>query len=227
MARSSKTIKSEPATIVAMQKIKQLIFNGDLVADSNHLETELAELLGLSRTPVREATLMLQAQGLLQVQPRKGIKIKAISVDDINDFYEVLSEIECLAVKRAAGSKLPATALDSAQQSIKKIDRALKKDDRNAWSVADEEFHNELVRLGGNKQVVAMVTNIHDQLRRLRTVTLKMRPTPERSQKEHSDLCDAIINGDAPLAGKIIRAHRVEAKNMLIELLENTGLKRL
>jgi len=100
----SKEPKQQSATHTAMHKIRQLIFSGDLVADSNHLETELATRLGMSRTAVREATLILQAQGLLEVQPRKGIKIKAISVQDMAEIYEVLTELECLAAKRAAES---------------------------------------------------------------------------------------------------------------------------
>jgi len=101
MKVDSKEPKQRPAnrsaTYVAMHNIRQLIFSGDLVADSNHLETELATRLGMSRTPVREATLMLQAQGLLEVQPRKGIKIKSISVQDMADIYEMLTALECLA----------------------------------------------------------------------------------------------------------------------------------
>ncbi len=227
MTRILKPAKSPPATIVAMQKIKQLIFSGELAADSNHLETELAELLGMSRTPVREATLMIQAQGLLEVKPRKGIRIKAISISDINNFYDVLTELECLAIARAASAELSMNMISEAQTLIDTIGCALAREDRHAWIAADEEFHCELVKLSGNEQLVTITRNIHEQMRRLRMVTLHMRPLPEQSQEDHKAILNAILGGDATLAGKIARDHRNAARTMLIEILQNAGFKRL
>lgn len=219
--------KQPSATKIAADKIKHLIFTGELVADSNHLETELAERLGISRTPVREATLTLQAAGLLEVQPRKGIRVKAISVQDMSDIYEVLTEMECLAAKRAANLGFSRADIKPLLGAIDEMTLALNKEDRESWSVADEAFHLSLVQLSGNKHLENVVRNLNDQVRRVRAITLNMRPLPTKSNKDHRKLCRAILSGDADLAVDIHRQHREHAAKLLIDILNKSGLKRL
>ncbi len=227
MADVTKAPKQQSATHVAMQKIRQLIFSGELLPDSNHLETELANRLGMSRTPVREATLMLQAQGLLEVQPRKGIKIKAISVQDMANIYAVLTELECMSARTAAQAGLSNKMLRPMRDTIRAMDTALANENREAWAEADEAFHFELVRLSDNLYIENIVSNVNDQVRRARAITLNMRPLPTKSNKDHRKLCQAILQGDSELADEIHRAHRETARDMLIEILNNAGFKRV
>ena len=173
---SARQQKQQSATQLAADKIRQLIFTGELVADSNHLETELAERLGMSRTPVREATLTLQANGLLEIQPRKGIRIKAITVQDVIDLYEVLTEMECLAAKRAANAGYNKSDLKPLLDAVQVMEQSLNDEDLESWAEADELFHLELVRFSGNQYIEGMVKNINDQVRRVRSITLNMRP---------------------------------------------------
>ena len=91
--------KPKTITTQAMEQIRQLIFDGELAAGSDHLESELAERLGMSRTPVREATLMLAQQGLLEVRPRKGVRISALSLKDMEEIYSILTELESLSAE--------------------------------------------------------------------------------------------------------------------------------
>lgn len=227
MTAVSKEPKQRSATHVAMHKIRQLIFSGDLVADSNHLETELAERLGMSRTPVREATLMLQSQGLLEVQPRKGIKIKSIDVQDMADIYEMLTVLECLAAKRAAEAGLTNKELKTMRDTIKQMDSAIAEDNRDDWAKADEAFHDELLRLGDNIHVENTVKMINDQIRRARLITLNLRPLPTKSNKDHRKLCQAILKRDAAMAVDVLRRHREAASEILIAALNSAGLKRI
>lgn len=223
----SRDPKQRSATHVAMHQIRQLIFSGELVADSNHLETELATRLGMSRTPVREATLMLQAQGLLEVQPRKGIKIKSITVQDMADIYELLTALECLAAKRAAEAGFVNKELKAMRDTIKEMDSALAAQNREAWAEADEAFHRELIRLGGNKHIENIVKMVNDQIRRARAITLNMRPLPTKSNKDHRKLCQAILKGDAAMAVDVHRRHREAASELLVGILNSSGLKRI
>lgn len=223
----SKSTKQPSATTVAAEKIRQLIFSGELIAGSNHLESELAERLGMSRTPVREATLTLQAQGLLVVQPRKGVKIKSISTDEIFHLCDILTDLECLAAKRAANSGHSKSDLETLFNAVDAMQLALDNDDRNAWAKADEEFHAELIELSRNKYLIAVVKNINDQIRRVRAITLNMRPTPTDANKAHSQLSQAILKGDADTAVEVHRAHLENSTQMFIQILNQSGLKRV
>lgn len=227
MPASDKPKAQQSAAITAMNKIKDLIFTGELTADSNHLETELAERLGMSRTPIREATIMLEAHGLLDVQPRKGVRIKAISVQDMADIYDILTELESLAARRAAERKPDKAEMTVLLSAIDEMDDALSAEDRERWASADEKFHTELVRLGGNRHIQDMVRIVTDQVRRARSITLHMRPLPTRSNADHRKVCTAILKGDADKAQSIHRAHRQNASALLISLMESSGLRRV
>jgi len=219
--------KPKSQTHRAVQSIRALIFSGELAAGTDHLEQELAERLGMSRTPVREATLILEAQGLLEVRARKGVRILALSPDDMSEIYEVLTELESLAAFRAAQKKYSAEALSKLSHCIDDMDAALRSEDREAWAIADENFHDELVALGGNSRICSIVALYNDQVRRARIMTLHMRPMPHQSNHDHRALYDAIARGDATAAQKIHHDHRAKAHQMLVKLLKQFGLKHV
>lgn len=219
--------RAKSNTQTALDEIRKLIFSGELSADSNHLESELADRLGMSRTPVREATLMLAAQGLLEVRPRKGVLIKAISAKDMDEVYEVLTELECLSAARAATKDYTEADLSDLKQHINDMVTALTIEDREAWAAADEAFHAELVELGGNTRVKTIVQNFNDQVRRARTLTLYMRPLPTKSNEEHRAVYDAILAGDPARARETHEQHRHNARRLLTQLLDQKGLRRI
>jgi DNA-binding GntR family transcriptional regulator len=221
--------RSTPAsnTQRAVNELRQLIFTGHLPAGSDHLESELAEMLGMSRTPVREAALMLGSQGLVALRPRKGVRILPVSADDMREIYDVLTELECLAARNAAARKPDEATLAPLSQAIHDMQIALKRDALEDWALADEQFHKELVQLGQNARIVAIVEMMTDQVRRARNVTLLMRSPPLQSNKDHLDVLEAIRAGDATKAAKIHRAHRQSSKDMIVGLLEKHKLGRI
>lgn len=210
-----------------MDELRKLIFSGKLSAGSDHLETELADLLGMSRTPVRDATLILTSQGLLEVRPRKGARILSLSVADMHEIYEVLTELESLSAARAANQNYSSDELADLAITVSDMDAALEREDRLTWARTDEAFHNELVRLGGNSRISSIVNKFNDQVRRARALTLQMRPMPLRSSEDHRALLEAIARGDAKAAHQIHWDHRDGTRKMLTRLLEQFGLKHI
>lgn len=211
----------------AVAELREMIFAGDLPAGSDHLESELAAHLGMSRTPVREAALLLESQGLVTLRPRKGVRILPVSPDDMREIYDVLTELESLAARRAAERVLTEAEIAPLAQAIADMDAALENDALEDWAQADARFHNVLVALGGNSRVQAIVGLMSDQVRRARSVTLFMRPMPKRSNQDHRSVLDAIRAGDAETAAETHRAHRQNAKEMIVDLLEKHKLNRI
>ena len=209
----------------ATTELREMIFSGELVAGSNHLESELADRLGMSRTPVREAALTLEAQGLVEMRPRKGVRILPISADDMAEIYDVLTELECLAVQEAALALHDDARLAALKDAIDAMETAIAHVDLESWAKADDRFHEELVRLGRNSRAERIVAMMSDQVRRARLTTLFMRPLPTKSNADHHRVYDAIRNGDPETAVRIHRAHRRHAKHMLVGLLKKYGLR--
>ncbi|WP_238840870.1 GntR family transcriptional regulator [Roseobacter cerasinus] len=211
----------------ALQDLREMIFSGRLSAGSNHLESELAGMLGMSRTPVREAVLMLEGQGLLELKPRKGVRILPVSPDDMREIYDVLTELESLAAERAAQKGYGAAELSDLRLAIEEMDKALLTEDLEGWAAADDRFHSELVRLGQNHRIALIVNMMRDQVRRARATTLFMRPLPLKSNEAHRRVYQAIEQGDADIARAAHRAHRQQSREMLVDLLERHRLRAL
>ncbi|GAA6209094.1 GntR family transcriptional regulator [Cognatishimia sp. WU-CL00825] len=211
----------------ALRELRKMIFSGELAGGTDHLESELAEQLGMSRTPVREAALTLENQGLLELRPRKGVRILPLSPSDMREIYEVLTELESLAAEQAAKRGYDAAALGNLARAIEDMDLAIAEQALEAWAEADDRFHAELVRLGGNSRVNTIFHMMNDQVRRARMTTLFIRPLPTKSNADHRAVYEAIKNGDAQTARTRHREHRQHAKDILIELIEKHRLSRL
>ncbi len=219
--------KPQSQTQRAATELRRMIVSGELAAGSSHLETELADLLGMSRTPVREATLMLEAQGLLEVRPRRGVKILSISPDDMEEIYQILTELECLAAERVAERCDDPAVLEPLREASRRMEAALERDDRDAWAAADEDFHSRLVELAGSERLEAVIANFNDQVRRARALTLYIRPAPLKSNADHLALIDALEKRDAALARRIHRDHRIAAKSLMTSLLRKHGFHQV
>lgn len=204
--------------------LREMIISSRLPPGSMHLESDLAALLGMSRTPVREAAIALAARGLVEVRPRRGIRILPIAAEDMEEIYSILTERESLAAWQAAKAGVPQSDLKKMRALIDAMDRALVRDDRSAWAEADAEFHRKLVRLAGNWRLEQVVATFSDQVQRARLVTLYLRPAPSRSNRDHRRLVDALAAADPEAAREIHRAHRLEAKALMIDLIRKLGV---
>lgn len=211
----------------AVTALRELILSGEMSAGSDHLESELADRLEMSRTPIREAVLVLESQGLLEVRPRKGVRVLPVSPDDMREVYDILTALESLSAERAATVGYGEAELEGLAETIALMDAAIAHEDRRAWALADDAFHTELVRLGGNTRVIEIVERMSDQVRRARAVTLFARPLPSQSNEDHRAVYEAIRAGDPLGAGARHRRHREQARDMLVELLETMGLSRV
>lgn len=219
--------KKKPNTFHAVDTLKDMILSNQLQAGSSHLEAELASLLGMSRTPVREATLILEAQGLVSVIPRHGVKILSISPNDMTEIYQVLTELECLSAELAATKNHPNEEFLVAETAIRDMEKALENEDLEAWAIADDKFHSELVRLGENQRVINIFDMYTDQVKRARMLTLRLRPIPTKSNEDHRKVLEAIRSGQSEVAVKVHKEHRIQAGQMLVNLLEKFGLSNL
>jgi DNA-binding GntR family transcriptional regulator len=107
------------------------------------------------------------------------------------------------------------------------MDKALEADDLDAWAAADERFHAQLMELAGNRQMQATVLNYWDRAHRARLFTLRLRPTPVNSTREHMQMVERLRAGDAEGAVRVTRAHRERANRELVELFERYTLAHL
>jgi DNA-binding GntR family transcriptional regulator len=207
--------------------IKRRILDNEFPPGFQVLEQALALQLGVSRTPVREALLRLQAEGLIEIVPRHGMRVLPLSIADMQEIYDVLTSLEPMAVLLVARRKPSPEALAPMEKAVRDMERALRADDRDRWAEADERFHWRLLELCGNRRLAGMVMTCWDQAHRARMFTRRLRPKPVSSTREHRAVLDAIRRGDAAGASEIYRAHRERGGRELIEVLRQYRLHRM
>jgi DNA-binding GntR family transcriptional regulator len=185
-------------------------------------ENEIAVQLGMSRTPVHEAAIRLQEEGLIEILPRRGILVRAISPRDIRETYELTIALESMAAEVMARFPSPAVKKSIArlEAETKIMEAALKKNDLDKWAAADDRFHEILTGECGNGRLSRMASTIRDQTHRARLLTLRLRPIPLKSAPEHRAIIEAIRKGDPAAAAKSAGAHRRGASEVMIPLLE-------
>ncbi len=218
---------SPPTVERAYKAIRQRILDAEWAPGHQALEQDVALALGISRTPVREALMRLQNDGLVQVVPRHGMRVLPVSAADMREIYEILTALECLAVEILARSRPSALVLKPLVDATKLMDKALKAGDLDAWAAADETFHAQLVDLAGNRQLQATVMNYWDRAHRARMVTLRLRPKPVVSTQEHRALVERLAAGDADGAARVNRDHRQRASRELLAIFEQYRLVQL
>jgi DNA-binding GntR family transcriptional regulator len=184
------------------------------------MEQELADELGVSRTPVREALIRLQRDGLVKVVPRHGMRVLPISFSDIQEIYQILTSLEALAVELAAARQLSPKELDILERSTRKMNEAHEKSDIRAWAQADEDFHCNLVDLSGNRNLVEVVDNFWSRAKRARLTMLSLRKSTAESTQEHARLVEAIRKGEPAEARAILENHRRRGITNLTKLME-------
>jgi DNA-binding GntR family transcriptional regulator len=211
----------------AYRQLKAKILDNELHAGQQMIEAEVSELLSMSRTPTREAMLRIANEGLIELIPRHGMRIKPISITDMQEIYEILTGIEATAAALCAKKGLTDDQLSLMRNAVDEMDKALLEDDLNLWASSDERFHRYLVEFSNNKRLNVLVSNFIEQSHRARMITLKFRPKPTNSNKDHLDLILAIEARDAEKARLIHHNHRDESGHMLIELLKKYGLDNI
>ena len=181
----------------AYQAIRANILDNEWSPGFQATEMEIAGRLNMSRTPIHEALMRLQHEGLVEVIPRHGMRVLPVSPSNMKEIYDVLRSLEATAAELAAGRKLTLMELRPLEEASEAMDAALKANDLDAWAKADEAFHAHLLDLSGNRILKQMVLNIWDRAHRARMVTLRLRTKPVSSTREHRALVKAIKIGRA------------------------------
>jgi len=208
----------------AYREIRARILDNVWAPGHQVLEAALADELGISRTPVRSALIRLHDEGLVELVPRHGMRVLPLSAQDMRELYEVLTALESTAAELAARRRPPAAALRPLERATRDMARALDADDLGGWAEADARFHRHLVELSGNALLVQAVLRYADRVHRARLLTLRLRPRPDASTREHTALVERIRAGDEAGAYAANRRHRERASRELVEIFERFQL---
>lgn len=182
------------------------------------LEREIAQILGMSRTPVREALVRLEMEGWVQIIPRRGFIVTPIRVDDLQSIYEVVEALDSaagsLAVVQAGNEEF-----EKLEHLIKQQEEALANRELVAWANLDDEFHNKIINLSNNKRLKMIMDSQCDQLYRARLYTIEHRQVLNQSILEHKAILAAMRARNAEAVAGLLKSHRKRARNEIIRII--------
>lgn len=207
-----------PLRDVVFNTLREAILKGELVAGERLMEKQLAERLGVSRTPIREAIRKLELEGLVVMIPRKGAEVAQTTEKDIRDVLEVRATLEALAV-RLACEKMD-------EESIKKLDElknafveAAKKKDIDEIIQRDIDFHDTIFHATDNDKLIQIINNLREQIYRFRVKYIQKMESYETIAIEHEEIVASIKNGNVS-HGEIMAIQHIEnQEKAVIEML--------
>lgn len=203
-----------PLRDVAFQKLRQAILRGELTPGQRLMEIQLAEQLGVSRTPVREAIRMLEQDGLAVMIPRRGAVVAKISGKNLRDVLEVRLALEELAVQLSCVrmEEEDFTALAEANQVFAET---VTGEDIVRMAEADEQFHDIIYRASDNERLVQLEIQMREQMYRFRIEHLKEKNKRGQLVEGHREILESLRRRDADAATRAIRSH-IKAQEVIV-----------
>ncbi|MBW9172561.1 GntR family transcriptional regulator [Clostridium estertheticum] len=208
------TTDLRPIRDIVFEKLRMAIIGGDLEQGERLVETFIAENMGVSRTPVREALRKLEVEGLAENIPRKGTLVKGISKKDIIEIYEMREVLEGLEF-RLACLNLSTLQITVLKEIIGKMEESVITNDMLWYWSLHKEFHEIILFACGNSRLINEMKQVYEYLIRLRNFTLVMNKRVKEAMIEHKQIVEAFEKKDEVLSEKIGREHTVHAKNFL------------
>lgn len=208
-----------PLRDVVFKTLRQAILTGELKPGERLMEIHLANKLGVSRTPIREAIRMLELEGLVTMIPRRGAEVAHITLKSLQDVLEVRRALDALAVELAC-ERITAEELARLREACDHFANVTKTEDATAIAKADVELHDIIVQAANNERLKQLVNNLSEQMYRYRFEYIKDSSKHAQLIKEHEIIYHAIATKDKETAMNAMKMHIDNQEHSIIKTLE-------
>lgn len=209
-----------PLREIVYEELKRQILVGEIAPGTRMMEVDLAEEMGVSRTPVREAIRKLEKEGLVTIEPRRGAYASDISIKDILDVLEVRQNLEGMAASLAARKVTEEEKQDFIRANAA-YKAAILSGNTDEIIKNDEYFHQLIVNYSDNKTLTQLLSQVQELALRFRYIYYDDFSRYERMPKEHEEIEEAILSGDIAKAKVVAEEHVAHLKEFVIKHGEN------
>lgn len=205
----------KPLRDIVFETLRKAILDGDLKPGERVMEVQLAEELGVSRTPVREAIRKLELEGLLVMVPRKGAYVADVSIKDVLSVLEIRASLEGLGASLAA-ERITEEEVEKLKLSAKDFEAMHEANDRDGMVEKDTEFHSILLSASRNNKLLEIVEGLSDYVQRFRVIYFTEYSDSKNIMDEHRKILEAIDERDIDKASKAAEDHIESIGNYLL-----------
>lgn len=214
-----------PLRDVVFNTLRQAILTGELKPGERLMEIHLANRLGVSRTPIREAIRKLELEGLVTMIPRRGAEVAQITEKSMNDVLEVRRALDVLCVELAC-DRISDEELEELKNACSSFEQAVKTKDAKKIAQADVTLHDIIVHATGNQRLIQLVNNLSEQMYRYRFEYIKDFSQHERLVEEHRIIYESIVKKDKETAAREAKTHIDNQKKAIIRQIRLEREKR-
>lgn len=211
----------KPLRDVVFENLRTAILDGNLKAGQRLMEVQLAEQLGVSRTPIREAIRKLELEGLVVMLPRKGAYVANMSFKDLIDVLEIRASLEGLAASLASERRRDEDIVEL-ERVAKEFEKSVRETNIDDVLKKDVEFHEKIFIMANNKKLYQLITSLWEQVHRFRVTYVSNYEASLSLVDEHNRILEAIKEGDSELAKKYATEHIELAEQFFMENTVNS-----
>lgn len=205
-----------PLRDVVFNTLRQAILTGELKPGERLLEIHLANRLGVSRTPIREAIRMLELEGLVTMIPRRGAEVAQITEKSMSDVLEVRRAMDALCAELAC-ERITEEELERLREACERFAQTIKTKDVKKIAQADVELHDIILQATGNSRLIQLVNNLSEQMYRYRFEYIKDLSRHENLVEEHRIIYESLLNRDKIQAAQAARTHIDNQRKAIIQ----------
>ena len=205
-----------PIRDIVFEKIRRAIFSGELKKEDRLVESTIAENLGVSRTPVREALRQLESEGLVENLPRRGAVVVGIALEDAVEIYDIREALEGLMARKTC-ENIEEESIQELREILKNMEASIDGEDYKSYLALHERYNDILLTNSKNKRLITMLRNIHEYLSSLRSITLYTKDRRAVAYYEHVEIVDALERRNGDLVEILAKNHVSKAKKAFLD----------
>lgn len=215
---------SKPLRELIADRIRADIIKGTFNEGERLVEPKLAETLGISRTPIREALRQLEGEGFIEIVPRRGAVVKQITIKDLDDLYAIKANLEGLAASLAVGNMTSKEI-----EKLKRINEKFYDIAKGNKSAVDEylsynvDFHNVFINFSKNHKLIEILDSLSKNFQRFKGILVAKADRSADAYQQHLKIIEAFESGNSELAELTVREHIISSWEYLRKSIDKKG----
>ena len=221
----SPSVESKPIREIAYETLKHAIITGQIPAGSRIVETEYADKLHISRTPLREALRKLERDGLVEYVLRRGVVVRAFTIADVEEIYTIRNALEMITLPAIIENATPED-IRSMREKLHKMDVYIAKDDVESVSPLARSFHDQLTAISGLNRILRVIQSQDEYIRRFSAMSIAKETRRKSAHEEHYTLLEYVENKDLENFEKLMRKHIERSKETCLIALQEAHFQQ-
>lgn len=212
-------MESRPIREIAYEVLKHAIVTGEIPAGERIVETDYAERLHISRTPLREALRKLERDGLVEYVLRRGVVVRAFTIEDVDEIYTIRNALEMLTLP-AIVERATLEDIASLRAKLHEMDKVMAMDDIEKLSPMARAFHSAITHISGKNRILRVIESQDEFINRFSAMAIRQEDRRVQAHEEHHKLVDYIEQRDLEHLEKLTRKHIERSKENCLAALE-------